>query len=207
MRSITTMMTMGATLVALGAWLAASSTARADELGPSAEATIPKHESHEYDVHPSEPPTETRWYGWQNGLVDAATIGLMVEGVNTNSGGAGWIGLVGWAIGSPIVHIAHERGGAAIASLGMRVGFPFLGGVIGSASCSNGHQEDGWGCFGAVAGGVLFGGVIAMIVDDAALAHETVKKEPEPWVTPTASIVRAPDGKSATPTFGLAGVF
>jgi hypothetical protein len=161
--------------------------------------------SHQYDVHPNEQLTETRWYGWQNLLVDTGSVGVMLGAAKSDS--LGWIGLAGYVLGSPIVHLAHERGGAAAAALGMRVAFPIAGALIASSGCSKQDHEDDFGCLGPALVGIGVGALLAMAIDDFALSHEEVRKQPEFSVVPSTSIVRSPDGKSSTPTFGVSGVF
>src|SRR5215467_11328850 len=68
---------------------------------------------------------ETRWYGWQTLLVDGAAIGL---GVATRNAG---VFLGAYALGAPIVHVAHERFGEAAGSLGLRVVMPLAAGGAG----------------------------------------------------------------------------
>jgi hypothetical protein len=155
--------------------------------------------SHESDAHPTV--TEKNWYGWQNLSVDAGSIGFAL-------GGAPVVGLIGYLVGSPIVHGVHHREGAVFGSVTMRIFFPIIGGVIASNRCP---QEDGRGdplsCTVATLEGVLLGGVTAIIVDDVALGFEEVPAPRKFSVIPSTSLVRSPDGRSSSPTFGIAGVF
>jgi hypothetical protein len=109
-------------------------------------------------------------------------------------------------LGSPVVHLAHERPVAALASVGMRVIFPIAGAFVGSSTADCRHAEDFCG-MDQVVEGVVVGAVLAMLVDDLLLTHETVETEPTTRVTPSTAMVRSPDGKSTTVTFGVSGVF
>jgi hypothetical protein len=167
----------------------ASSTAWADDDAPRSDAP---------DVHPT--PTETNWYGWQNLSVDAASLAVL--------GGAPVVGLVGYLVGSPIVHGVHHREGAVFASVTMRIFFPIIGGVIESNRCPHeSGKDDPMECSVATFEGILLGGLTAIIVDDVALGFEEVPAPRKLSVIPSTSIVRSPDGRSSSPTFGIAGVF
>lgn len=131
---------------------------------------------------------ETRWYGWQTLLVDAAATSLLIASVDAQSGGSKaldlgtgsgkaflGLGIATYALGGGTVHLAHGSPAKAIASVGMRAVSPVLTSVVGMLvaipSC-------GAGGYCALAGGLfgLVGGaVVASIVDVAALAHEPVR--------------------------------
>ena len=91
----------------------------------SASVALRLHPAHAEDV-------ARRWYGDQSLVVDGTAVGVTLIGGGVVLGtagditglvvGAGTIGLGGltYLIGSPIVHLAHGRGGIAGASLGLR---------------------------------------------------------------------------------------
>lgn len=77
--------------------------------------------------------TEKTWYGWQNLVVDAASITVLAIGVANWNGGAGLrvAGGLGYVFGSPTVHWIHGNIGPGFGSLGMRVLLPPIGLVVG----------------------------------------------------------------------------
>jgi hypothetical protein len=189
-----------------------ASNARADETMPSSEWQV--HSAMTPPVTDAttavaSPRTETHWYGWQNLTVDAAAVVMFVGAGSSNSSTLGYMGLGTYLAGSGIVHLGHERVGAAIGSVLLRAATPIVGGMIGAATSSCHDNEDDEFCqFGAIAVGVLAGAVVAIVIDDAALANEEVPTTGEgPRLLPTAGVVPSRDNRSFTPTFGVAGVF
>lgn len=143
------------------------------------------------EAAPVETGGRTRWYGWQNLIVDGL-VGLVTLGLAT---GASWprerdqalvVGLLGYGLGSPLVHLGHGRGGAAAGSLALRVVAPLLGAALGK-----GLEP------------ALMLGAAAVAVDDALLAREKVPATP---VVPRVSTVRDPAGR-LVPIVGAAGAF
>jgi hypothetical protein len=162
----------------------------------------------------TEKPAGSHWYGWQTLTTDGAAIALLATGVATSSAGLAEFSAATFALGGPIVHLAHERGGTAAASLGIRVGLAavgFLGGVAAARNCgSSSGQEDDNGNFACVVEGAAIGlsvGVAgAMIIDAAFLAHEDVGRE-QPQRTAALSVSPTVSVTKSAGTVGLAGVF
>jgi len=111
--------------------------------------------------------------------VDVTSLVVTGAGLAGDAPAGIFLGVTGLVIGSPIVHVAHGNEGRAAASLGLRVGLPVVGGVIGLGICG-GHDRDpepasnrGLECL--VSGGVGFGigAALALIVDYAVLAAGT----------------------------------
>jgi hypothetical protein len=143
--------------------------------------------------------TEAHWYGWQVMLADAATIGVTIASQNP------YVFAGSYLIGAPVVHAVHERGGASVASLGLRVALPVVGGMLGSAAARCGHPNgDADFCgFGEVIVGFGAGLLLASAIDAAALSWETVPKKPESKLSLTPSFTPTKTG----PLFGLSGTF
>jgi hypothetical protein len=151
-------------------------------------------------------PTEKRWYGWQTLLVDGASVLTIPFG----------IGIVGYFVGGPIVHLAHGHVGKAFGDLGLRVATPLVvGGVMLAALDSGGDTRGTDGAPPSAA--LIFVGLdllvsagVASVVDAAALAWEQrpVKPaQPAPTlVVPTVSMRGEQNGGTRT-TVGLAGRF
>lgn len=111
------------------------------------------------DAPPRGEPAET-WYGWQNILIDAASLAVMLSALSGESALL-WTGIGTQAIGGPIVHWTHGQVGRGFASLGLRVGLPGL--TLLAAWSSNDVVT------------LLVGGPIVMltawVIDDALLAR------------------------------------
>lgn len=104
------------------------------------------------------------WYGWQVLLCDLAAEGFGVAAVLSRSA----ILLVPsgalHALGGPIVHWSHGNAGRGFASLGLRLGLPLVGALIGAAA-NNGSSAP------AIVGGAA-GSVVSIALDIAWLARE-----------------------------------
>lgn len=121
---------------------------------------------------PAPPRKKEHWYGWQNLMADGSAI-LSAPVL------PGFAALT-YVFGGPVVHLAHGDLEKAGASLGVRLGLPFGGALVGLTAWSavNGgtcHQElCGLGIllFGGIGAGV--GAIGAVAADAAALAYERV---------------------------------
>jgi hypothetical protein len=119
-------------------------------------------------------------YGWEILAADAASLLVSVIGSGadrSDSGAFAFVGLFGYVAAPPVVHLFHHQSGRALASMGMRLGLPVLGVVVGVAA-SSGCEDDGefdfcqlgWGAVG------LLVGTASAIVTDVALAREPVPR-------------------------------
>jgi hypothetical protein len=137
--------------------------------------------------------TEHHWYGYQTLASDGLALGAMFlgsaiaassEGSGNGAGGVGAVlagaGVLTYMGGGAVVHGFHGRTGAAVASVGMRVGLPFLGGAIGAATahCSSDHDGLDFCPLPQVVVGAFLGGVTAMVADGALLSHESIQRTP-----------------------------
>jgi hypothetical protein len=138
----------------------------------------------------------TRWYGGQTLITMGASsaVGLLgaalwlpdrresLEPVRVSGLVISSVGLAGWVLGGPIVHLAHERWGAAAGSFGLTLGLPLAGGLLGweltcgSSRCGPGLGE-GVGFVVALFGATV-GASVAAVVDVAVLAREEVPVSP-----------------------------
>lgn len=129
----------------------------------------------------AEPERES--YGWQIALADVAGTVLLVE---TDHGhGSASAGLMVYALGGPLVHVAHDQGGRALASLALRVGLPLASAWVWGGHCSS--SDDDCDNAGTVAIGVILGALTAMVIDATALSHPVKATRPAwaPQVTAT----------------------
>jgi hypothetical protein len=142
--------------VAALAVLLAASVVRGQEAAPAFDA----------------PGTESVWYGWQPLLGDAAAVGLVSLGLRGQSKAATLAGLGVFALASPMIHASHGSEWRAAVSLGLRVGLPLGGALLGLALDSNcGQEEEFCGLAGFALGG-LAGTVTAVLLDDGVLSWE-----------------------------------
>ena len=160
-------------------------------------------------------------YRLQIVAADGLAAGLFILGAaqHGESGQpAALLGTAGFVFGGPIVHLFHHRSKRAAQSLGLRVGLPVFGGVVGwyvgpkqqcyYADAGGGAPpllppSGGCGDSGSVAGavlGVLAGAVTASIVDTAVLAKPDEVVPAQSW-SPT--VAASPSGWS----FGVRGAF
>jgi hypothetical protein len=156
------------------------------------------------------PVTTSSWYGWQVLLADAASTTVVIVGINNNNNSGDTLadgGLVGLAIGAPIIHLVHRRWGAAIASAALRVAVPLAIGYWAGQSASCGTtpadtQGCGWGKIGATFGGFVLGAIIVEGIDVIGLSWDhKIVRPPTPTMTPTVFVTPHSAG------LGLGGSF
>lgn len=119
---------------------------------------------------PPEPRTSEareRWYGWQTLLVDGMSL------VATPL--APPLGLGGYLLGAPIVHLANGHVGIAGLDLLLRVGLPAGGAML--ACLGDRCQGDLGGLAAAV--GLGIGALGAIAIDGAVLAREETARTPK----------------------------
>jgi hypothetical protein len=125
------------------------------------------------------PATSSHWYGWQTLLVDAGSLALLVAGLEAQSSAVGDLAGVSYALGPPVVHVAHDRVGPAIGDLFLRLGAPVVfavaGGLVAADTASPNRSSNDAGLpvwLGGAATGLVIGVVTAVAIDAAALAWE-----------------------------------
>ena len=130
---------------------------------------------------------DSKWYGWQTLASDGATLaasGITAVAIKGGTAVPAVILVSGYLIPPPIIHAAHGNGGAAAASLGLRVGLAGLGILTGAAI--------GDGMLGKFALVVVLGSVGALaasVIDAAALGYED-RPSPSPAPSPQQSGLR-----------------
>lgn len=209
---------------ALGLGVATSAQAQSPPVPPPpiAEPSSPSS--------PGEPPppsplaaSQRTWYSWQVVLVDSASLVLLLAGEGTRANAVADAAVAGYFLGGPVVHWSHGSVARGFGSLGLRVGIPVTGALVGaligfaanpgntsSAHCGGPICVTPAVAFGAV--GFLLGLVAAPIVDAAALAYED-SPAPAPLavatslrLVPIATLPRDTAGHTA-PGVGIAGTF
>jgi hypothetical protein len=123
-------------------------------------------------------PEETRWYGWQLLVSDAASISVGVASASLRGGDEMIpLGVMGYLVAPIVIHATHGQGLRALASVGLRGGLPLvtaLAAAIGASGCGSQRYDDcqmSWGIAGLVTG------IVTGIAVDAALAREPVPRE------------------------------
>jgi hypothetical protein len=157
--------------------LAFAPEARAQSDEQATETTATPLTLHQGSV--GQPATREHWYGWQTLTVDGASMLVLQIGAAGNNDRIALAALGGYALGPPIVHAAHDRWGIAVADVLVRVGAPFLGGMIGAGTATHQNDDD----VGAAVVGILIGYAAAVTLDAAVFARETVPVHETPEAT------------------------
>jgi hypothetical protein len=145
---------------------------------------------------PIPPPTETVHvdYRYQLLATDAASIGLMLSFNKT----AATAGGVGYLLGAPIIHGAHDEGGRALASFGIRLGGPVAGFLLTAALLTahecNPDRDDGCDNSGDIpllVLGTIVGAAAAVVIDDVLIAKpRTITRQVGLSLAPTVMVDR-----------------
>lgn len=130
------------------------------------------------DDNEPEPKPPSVWYGWQTLIADGASIGTLVVAAaaddHSSSGDdlAG-LALLGYVVAPGIIHFVHRNPGRGFASMGIRIGMPLAGGILGASIASG---CDGFLCEAdGAAVGLLLGMGGAIAIDAAVFAYDDRK--------------------------------
>jgi len=124
-------------------------------------------------------------------IVDAASLTFTMVTASEGTQALPVVGLMGYALGGPTTHLLHDRPGAALGSLGLRVGAPLLLGGLAYAAVGSCERVTETSCDSPAEGlgrviAAFFGGMvgvaIAVGVDAAVLSFEEKPRPPEPRV-------------------------
>lgn len=142
----------------------------------------------------AEQPT-TRFYGWQNLLVDYGAGVLAFRGFWSQNPLMAGTGAVAWAFGGSVVHAAHGNTGAAVLSPVIQVGVPLVFYGIGAAASDRPyHREENGALFALV-------GVLLAPIGDALLGREKLVRDPPKTVVVAPTIERERIALSVVGTF------
>jgi hypothetical protein len=176
----------------------------------------------------AEPSIPRVWYGWQIALVDvgsAGSLGLATRLPGAAGGLLAIAGTAGYLLGGPLIHGWQGRAGGVIAaSVGLRLGLPLVGFIVGVAlgepsvaRCESDGQGDALASalcpFDAVSAGIV-GGAIGMaaasLTDSLALSWKPRASSDaaatHPSFVPTFATVRDAE-RRVTTTLGVRGSF
>jgi len=157
-------------------------------------------------------PSPTRSYRWQTTAADAAAVSAAVAGfaLEGKDGALGYvpsntlmtIGISGYFLGAPIVHVANKHYGRAAASLALRVGLPIVGAAIGArfADCTGDRFLCGLDEMGK---GMMAGAAAAVVVDNV-LLYALSANDAATESAPVAARPRSLAGLSLTPRLAAA---
>ena len=141
-------------------------------------------------------PPESRWYGWQTLVADGAALTLLSVGISLESSGLAAAGLLGYALGSPAVHVGHARPLTALGSAGLRIALPATGMLLAPelGNCQHDEEPSLASCTTeSRVVGTLLGAAVAIALDASWLARESVPEQPAPRklsLTPTLELAR-----------------
>ena len=122
-------------------------------------------------------PAKRSWYGWQTLGLDAAASALFLA-ASADDHNTALYGMSGvtFALGGPIVHLAHAQWEMSLGSFGLRALTPILGAALGNhydrceatvADHSGGECSAKW-----TITGIAIGGLAASLVDGLILAYQ-----------------------------------
>lgn len=187
----------------------------ADEPAAPPAARAPSSDSPYASERPPTTRTESYWYGWQTLIADGASLATMMLGAATPS--LAYVGVSGYVLGGPSIHVANRNYGAALGSLVMRPLLPLAGGYIGRESAGTCTEKADSGflgnCFlhglGETILGVAIGATIAITVDAAVLARgeRVVEKPKYDGKLHVTDVAPTYDARTGTAGFGLGGTF
>lgn len=149
-------------------------------------------------VHLDTPPDDRiedeseRWYGWQTLALDGTAAVLWLSAIPaTEQAEVNLLatGALTFALGAPIVHVAHSRPWVGAGTFVLRVASPVLGTMVGqmfdeSNGCSAVDSSCDSSAIGTIAGGFT-GAALAAAFDAGFLGYEPVPK-------PRRGLTRAP---------------
>jgi hypothetical protein len=192
----TAAMVMSMDHVALATESAPTPAASTADTAAAIPVDAPAHAVVAYAPPAPTPARQAEWYGWQTLLVDGVAIGtipleLAPSASFTRTPSASYLLLASvstYAIGAPLVHIAHGHTGRGLADLGLRVGAVAAGGIAGAALGKPGTpsacEANLAGCLAessnGLAVGATIGAVLASLIDASLLARETKPAEMAP---------------------------
>jgi hypothetical protein len=132
--------------------------------------------------------TERRWYSDETLALDGAAAVTAAFAMAARSEAWAVSGPV-YLLGAPVVHFVHDRPLAGLASIGMRLVLPVLGGAV-SQGLNERECRDCFGFSKEFVAGFFMGASIAMGLDALLLANEEVVVErPQasfaPWMNVT----------------------
>ena len=121
-------------------------------------------------------------YRWQVIAADGVSLAFAFSGnMNATS-----LGIAGYVVGAPLIHVVHGEGGRGGTSLVLRVALPLVGVYAGQAlarrSCSGDDLDCDDGSFGGAILGLGLGVLTAMVVDAALIARPVKRKPTMTWV-------------------------
>jgi hypothetical protein len=142
-------------------------------------------------------PSDPSSYRLEVVAIDASAVAALAIGHNSTF--VIGLSIATYALGSPIIHLVHQRPGNALGSFVMRVGMPVAGATLGyllTSGSSGGGEVPSWA--GGAALGFVAGVIAASAIDIGVLAKAEEPPSLAPAVTPTAH---------GGMTFGLTGSF
>ncbi len=139
------------------------------------------------------------WYGWQVLAADTALAALTAGCLAGGGDNVCTIPVLGYFVAGPLVHASHDVRNRGVVSLGLRVGFPAVGALVGAALATCPPRESlNFDFCGLDYVGVGFlSGMAAAIAIDGIWAFEDASWQ----VTPTLKLTGETTG------IGLAGRF
>jgi hypothetical protein len=133
-----------------------------------------------------------RWYGWQTLTLDGINFLVLIPvsfGIASHGGSAEFIGasgaalgILGYAVGAPIIHAVHGEFRMSALSFGLRtvapLGTAFVGGALGGFSAAgSGSERASLALSAGVLSGAFIGAAGAIAID--AVFGTTIEQAPK----------------------------
>jgi hypothetical protein len=117
-------------------------------------------------------PAKPRWYGWQILVLDGSALAAFTSPYYV-------LAYPAFFLGAPIAHLSHKAGAKAAISEGLRIGVPYVAGLIGARihHCDVGNPA---ACAKGVHPGALVGAFVVSAFDAAVLGRRDVLETPPP---------------------------
>jgi hypothetical protein len=185
---------------------------------PSPSVTAYPRDAGGHPTGDSKAPGKRSWYGWQTLLVYGASASLLAAGEvlmesdpKLEQGGVVLViaGATGFALGSPIVHLAHGNVGKGFVALALHLGAPIGGGLAGGFVGCAASACSPLATAASLVLGAGAGSLAAVIIDLSVLSYG--EPRPEALVgaraRPAATLVPSLDLRRDRATVGLTGTF
>lgn len=154
-------------------------------------------------------PAEERTDDYRLQLVVADLAGFAAIGVGKEHGVL--LALGNYVVTPMFIHAAHGEGTRVAASVGVRLGLPLLGGLLGSldrnAGCRQRYPDGDCDTEAMAVLGVALGVLTAMIIDDGFLGRSHRIEKPQPRWAPRISLAPTRDHQVGGVSLGVARQF
>lgn len=146
--------------------------------------------------------TRIERYGTPILISDAITGVLVIAGMIADSPRPAVLGGLGYVFVPMGIHMYNGRVGIGFASMGVRIGMPYVGAIAGVLGCLESIGDDDNACKKTIFSGILLGMIGASALDNLVFAKKTITvREATVTIVPTVATQKGGG------TLGLLGAF